>query len=194
MNSETSSPSLLNSVVLLAGVAIVLLAMQVASDILSPVLLALVLAITTSPLLNWFMKRGAPSWLALILTIAFVVGLILGIVWLVGLSVQDFSENLSAYEQRIEEISQELGSTLTNLGVDVDNLTADPIIAPDKLLELVAGFVGGIVSSLSNWGLILLTSVFFLVEAIIMPRKVQSVAEEDDPDVLRAFRLTGDLR
>jgi predicted PurR-regulated permease PerM len=63
MNSEASSPPLVNSVVLLAGVAIVLLAMQVASDILSPVLLALVLAITVSPLLYWFMKRGAPSWL-----------------------------------------------------------------------------------------------------------------------------------
>ena len=61
MNSETSTPPLINSVVILAGVAIVLLAMQVASDILSPVLLALVLALTASPLLYWFIKRGAPS-------------------------------------------------------------------------------------------------------------------------------------
>jgi predicted PurR-regulated permease PerM len=194
MNSEESTPPLINSVVILAGVAIVLLAMQIASDILSPVLLALVLAITVSPLLYWFMKRGAPSWLALILTIAFVVVFILGIVWLVGLSVQNFDENLSTYEQRIEEMKGELGSALTNLGVDVDSLGADPIIAPDKVLELVAGFVGGIVSSLSNWGLILLTSVFFMVEATIMPRKVNSVAEDDDPDVLRTLRLTQDLR
>jgi predicted PurR-regulated permease PerM len=185
---------MVTTVVVLAGLAIVLLAMQITSDVLSPVLLALVLAITATPLLNWFMKRGAPSWLALVLTIVLVVALILGIVWLVGLSVQDLGDKLPAYEQRIGEIKQEFGSTLTNLGVDVDSLASDQLVAPDKLLELAAGFAGGIVSSLSNWGLILLTSVFFLVEATIIPRKVRSIAEDNDPDVLRSLRLTQDLR
>jgi predicted PurR-regulated permease PerM len=194
MNSENPAAPLVKSVVVLAGIAILILAMQVASDILSPVLLAMVLAVTASPLLGWFTKRGAPAWLALILTILLNALLILGIVWLVGLSVQDFSDKLPAYEQRIEEIEHSLGSTLTNLGVDVDNLTADPIIAPERLLELVAGFAGGIVSGLSNWGLVLLTSAFFLVEATVMPRKVQNVTEEGDPAVVRVLRLTQDLR
>lgn len=194
MNSETSTPPLISSVVIFAGVAIVLLAMRAASDILSPILLALVLAITASPLLRWFTKRGAPSWLALVLTIILVVAIILGIVWLVGLSVQDVGEKLPAYEQRIEEIEQTLGSRLTNLGVDVENLAADPVVAPDQLLELAAEFAAGVVSGLSNWGLILLTSVFFMVEATSIPLKVQSVAEDNDPDVLRTLRLTQDLR
>jgi predicted PurR-regulated permease PerM len=194
MNSETSAPSIVATVVIFAGVSILLLAMRAASDILSPVLLAMVLAITAAPLLGWFMRRGAPAWLALVLTIVLTVLVILGIVWLVGLSVQDFADKLPAYEKRFAEIERTLGSTLTNLGVDVDNLTADPIIAPEGLLELVAGFAGGIVSGISNWGLILLTSAFFLVEAIVMPRKVASVTEEGDPDVVRLLRLNEDLR
>lgn len=193
MNAETPAPPLINSVIIVAGVAIVLLAMRVASDILSPVLLALVLAITVSPLLHWFMNRGAPSWLALILTIVLVVAIVLGIVWLVGLSMQDVGEKLPAYEQRIVEIEQTLGSRLTNLGIDVNNLAADPIIAPDRLLEL-AEFAGGVVSGLSNWGLILLTSAFFMVEVTIIPGKVKSVAEDNAPGVLRTLRLTQDLR
>jgi predicted PurR-regulated permease PerM len=40
----------------------------------------------------------------------------------------------------------------------------------------------------------MLTSVFFLVEATIMPRKVRSVAEESDPDVRRGIRFTQDIR
>lgn len=194
MDSQTPAPPMVISVVFLAGVFIVLLAMRTASDILSPILLAMVLAITASPLLYWFKKRGAPDWLALILTAAFVVVLILGIVWLVGLSVQNFGEKLPAYEQRVEEIKQTLGSTLTNLGVDVENLKADQLTAPEELLGVAAGFAGGIVSGLSNWGLILLTSAFFLVEATIMPRKVQSVAEDDDPDVLQVLHLNVNLR
>ncbi|MFC2046055.1 AI-2E family transporter [Chloroflexota bacterium] len=194
MNSKTSAPSIVATVVIFAGASILLLAMRAASDILSPVLLAMVLAITAAPLLDWFMKRGAPAWLALVLTIVLNVFVILGIVWLVGLSVQDFADKLPAYEQRIEEIEQSLGSTLTNLGVDVDNLSADPVIAPEALLELVAEFAGGIVSGLSNWGLILITSAFFLVEATVMPRKMRNVTEEGDPDVLRVLRLAEDLR
>jgi predicted PurR-regulated permease PerM len=194
MNSKTSLPPLLFPAVLIASISVGLLAMRAANDILSPILLAMVLAITVTPLLHWFMKRGASSGLALILTIVLTVLVTLGIVWLVGLSVQDFSEKIPAYEQRFEEMEQSLGSTLTKLGVDVDDLASDQMVAPEKLLELAAGFAGGLVSGLSNWGLILLTSVFFLVEATIMPRKVRSIAEDSDPDVQRGLRFTQDIR
>ncbi len=194
MNSEKSAPNLFKSVVMFASISVGLLAMRAANEVLSPVFLALVLTLTLTPLLYWFTKKGAPSWLALILTIALAVLLILGIVWLVGLSVQDFGEKLPAYEQRFEEMEQSLGSTLTNLGVDVDNLASDQLVAPEKLLGLAAEFAGGLVSGLSNWGLILMTSVFFLVEATIMPRKVQSVAEDSDPDVQRGLRFTQNVR
>jgi AI-2 transport protein TqsA len=194
MNSESSAPPLMNLVVTMAAVAIVLLAMRAASDILSPILLAAVLAITAAPLLNWFKKRGAPSWLALLLTLALVTIFVVGVVWLVGSSVQDFGLNLRAYEQSIEEMKQALQNTGVNLGIDVDTLAADPLLAPDKLLQLIAAFVGGVVSSISNWGLILLTSIFFLVEETILPRKVQTIAEDDDPDIARILQLNKDLR
>lgn len=194
MNSESSASSPVIQIVIFAGLSIVILAMRVANDILSPILLALVLAITTAPLLHWFIKRGAPSWLALILTLLLIVVIILGLVWLVGLSVQDFSEKLPSYEQRITEIEQILGGTLTNLGVDIETLTADPLVAPDKWLGFAAGFAGGLVSSLSNWGLILLASVFFMVEALIMPRKIRNITEESDPDVQRSLRFNQDIR
>jgi predicted PurR-regulated permease PerM len=168
--------------------------MRTASDILSPILLAFILAITSTPFLYWFMKKGAPAWLALILTIGMDVVVILALVWLVGSSVQDFGESVSEYEARLTEIEQALGGRLANLGVDVESLAADQLTAPEELLGVAAGFAGGIVSGLSNWGLIILANVFFLVEATIMPRKIQSVTGEGDPDVQRVLRLNQDLR
>jgi predicted PurR-regulated permease PerM len=181
-------------VALLAGISIVLLAMRAASEILAPIILAFILAISTTPLLYWFMKKGAPAWLALLLTIAVNVVIILLLVWLVGSSVQDFGETIAEYEDRFNEITQDVGGVLTKLGVDVDNLAADQFTAPEKLLEVAAGFAGGVVSGISNWGLIIMTSIFFLVEATIMPRKVRSVTQEGDPDVQRIFRLNEGLR
>jgi predicted PurR-regulated permease PerM len=63
VSSETPATRLVVWVVLAAGIAIVLLAMRAASEILSPILLGMLLAITASPLLNWFKKKGAPSCL-----------------------------------------------------------------------------------------------------------------------------------
>lgn len=194
MNSKTSVPPLLMPVALLAGISIVLLAMRAASEILAPIILAFILAISTTPLLYWFMKKGAPAWLALLLTIAVNVVIILLLVWLVGSSVQDFGETIAEYEDRFNEITQDVGGVLTKLGVDVDNLAADQFTAPEKLLEVAAGFAGGVVSGISNWGLIIMTSIFFLVEATIMPRKVRSVTQEGDSDVQRIFRLNEGLR
>jgi predicted PurR-regulated permease PerM len=194
MNSESSAPPLTNMAVTMAAIAILLLAMRAASDILSPIFLAAVLAITASPLLNWFMKRGAPSWLALLLTLALVIIFVVGIVWLVGSSVQDFREELLAYEESIEEIKQLFGTRLTNLGVDVDTLKADPLIAPEEILVLIVSYASGIVSKLSNWGLVILTTLFFLVEETIIPRKMQNIVEDDDPDALRVLHLAKKIR
>jgi AI-2 transport protein TqsA len=194
MNTKTTIPPLVLSVVTLAAILVVLLAMRATNAILAPILLAFVLAITTTPLLDWFIKKGAPSWLALILTILLIVIFILGLVWLVGNSVQNFSESISDYQQRFMEIEQELGGFLTKLGVDVNNLGADQSTSPQGLLQLAASFVGGIVSGLSNFGLIILTTIFFLVEALAMPRKVQNVAQESSPGVRQFLQLFQELR
>lgn len=194
MDSKDPTRNATATVIIFAGVAILLLAMRAAGEILSPMLLAMVLAITTSPILYWFRKKGAANWLALLLTIGLNVILIVAFVWLVGMSVQDFGEKIPEYDRRVGEIKQTLGSTLSNLGVDVDNLSVDQLTDPDQMLSLAAEFAGGIVSGLSNWGLILITSVFFLVEATIMPRKMRSVAEDSDPDVQRVLRYTQNVR
>jgi AI-2 transport protein TqsA len=194
VNSRASAPPLVIALIALAAIFIVLLAMRATNAFLAPILLAFVLAVTTTPLLDWFIRKGAPSWLALILTILLIVIFILALVWLVGNSVQNFSESISKYQQRFVEIEQALGGFLTNLGVDVNNLGADQTTSPQGLLQLAASFVGGIVSGLSNFGLIILTTVFFLVEALAMPRKVQSVAQEISPGIRQFLQLNKELR
>lgn len=194
MNSKTNVPPLVISTITLAAIFVVLLAMRATNAILAPILLSFVLAITTTPILYWLIKKGAPSWLALILTILLIVIFLVGIVWLVGSSVQNFSESISDYQQRFTVIEQSLEGLLNNLGVDVNNLGADQTTSPQGLLHLAAGFVGGIVSGLSNFGLIILTTIFFLVEAIAMPRKVQNVAPKSDAGIQRFFQLNKELR
>lgn len=196
VNSKAIVPPIAIAIMTFAALMIALLAMRSVGEILAPILLALILAICMTPLLNWFVKKGAPGWLALVITIGLVVILLLLLVWMVGSSVQGFFDGISAYDQRLEEIQRALGGALNDLGVNTEDLAAIPeLTQPAKILQLIAGFVGGIVSGLSNWGLILMVSVFFLVEALSMPHKMASVAaREDDPRVKWLFGLVKSLR
>jgi predicted PurR-regulated permease PerM len=169
--------------------------MRATNEILAPILLALVLAICTAPILYWLMNKGAPSWLALLLTIGFDIVLILVVVWLVGNSVQNLTESLPQYEQRFDEIGQSIGGFLNSLGYDPD-MMADGTSSPlGGTLDAIAGLVTGIVSGIANWGTIVIMGIFFLVEATILPRKVESVTHgEPDQDVQDFLGLANGLR
>ena len=198
MNAKITSSPLASGAVTFAAIAIVLLAMRAAGDILAPLLLALILAICTTPFLNWLTKQGLSGGLALVIVIVFDVVILVGLVWMIGRSVQDFSATISQYDQRFAEIEQSLGGVLDNLGVNPDDLAGDPEAADiGNLLGSAAGFVGGIASGISNWVLIIMAGVFFLVEALIMPKKVASVESSvkgEDRSVQRILNLTKGLR
>lgn len=194
MDTSYKLPPLFVPVIFMAGIMVLLLAMHQVSDILAPILLAFVLAICTTPFIDWFMKKGAPGWLALLLTLAIDIVLVVALVWLVGSSVQQFSETLPEYQPRFEEIEQNLGGAIDRFGIDTETLKSDESLAPSGLIGMVVDFVAGIVSGLSNWGLIILTGVFFLIEAMSMPRKLASLTRTDDPDLMHILALNHSLR
>jgi predicted PurR-regulated permease PerM len=195
MNTEANLPSLFKMVLFLAAGAVLLLAMRATSEILAPILLAFVLAICTTPFLHWLVKKGVPGGLALILVIIMDVLILVGLVWLISSSVQNFSASVSQYEDRFQEIEQNLGGLVDRLGVDVESLASDEGANPMGLLEIAAGFAGGLVSGLSNWVTIIMVGIFFLVESLSMPKKLESLTRgSTDPTVQRVVKLVEQLR
>ena len=119
----------------------------------------------------------------------------LGLVWLISLSIQDFAASIFTYEQDVERILSEAGRTLTIFGVDIDNLIdSDRIVAPDKAMTLAADFTGELVAGLSNWGLVLVTAALFLFGSTKMPEKLRNIVEESGPQVQRILRFNQDVR
>ena len=194
-NSKTSNSPLVILTITLAAIFIIVLGMQATSEILSPILLALVLALCTTPFMNWFKKMGLSGGLSLILTLVLDIILVVVIVWLIIQSVDNLAASLPEYEQRFSEIEQSLGGALDNLGIDPEAVKADAAADPRGLIDFAAGFVSGLASGLSNWGLIVIVGVFFLVEATIMPKKVESITKgKPDRTATNLFNLAGGLR
>jgi predicted PurR-regulated permease PerM len=141
------------------------------------------------------MRRRVPGPVAYGLALVIVYAALLGFVALISLSIQDFVASIPAYEQEFERMLLGAGGILTDYGVDVDSLIAsDRIIAPDQALALAATFTEELVAGLSNWGLVLVTSAFFLFEATSMPDKLRNVVEVSGPRVQRIIRFFTDVR
>ena len=185
MNSRSRINPLITLLFVLASLSITLIALRSARDILSPIILAFVLAVTASPLINWLKRRGVPDLLAFVLTIFIIFVVVIGVVWLISASIQDFTQRLPAYSQNLEGIKQDANRILESVGLSIEGLVAsERIVTPEAGMELAAEFASGLISNLSNWTLILVTSIFFLLETTKMPRKMKNIVADDDPPVI----------
>ena len=69
MNTNTGNSSIIKVLIGGACLFIVVLGMKYTASILSPILLAVVIAISVDPLINWLERKGLSSGLALLVTL-----------------------------------------------------------------------------------------------------------------------------
>ncbi|HEY5648740.1 MAG TPA: AI-2E family transporter [Nitrospiria bacterium] len=170
MAKEKSSPSKI--LVTLAAFVIVVAGMRAAETIIVPFLLSVFIAITSAPLLFWLQRKGFPTPLALLVVIISVVGVIIGIVALIGTSVDDFTRALPLYKMRLEEISSGFLAWLAGIGIVIPAEQLGETFDPGKLMDLVAGGLSKLGKVLKNTFLILLVVSFILLEGSTFPNKL----------------------
>ena len=84
----------------LAALVIVIAGLKAASTIIVPLLMALFIAIITTPFMLWLTGKGAPKWAALGLILLVLASVILTVGSLISSSVDQFSTLLPAYENK----------------------------------------------------------------------------------------------
>lgn len=170
-----------------AALVVVIAGLKAAAVFFLPLLLSLFLTILSLPLFSWLRARKVPAALAIALTML-VVAAILGVVGLViSLSVEDLTGKLPEYEAEVRRAGRN----------GIEWLEARRIEVPDQVstealdLRAVANVVGstfrGVATALSAFLLVLLTMVFMLWEAVILPGKLR-VAERRGPVDLERWR------
>lgn len=114
--------------IMLACAVIILFGMKYAADLITPILLAFVLAQIFLPMEIWLIKKGWKPWLALILTLLvmlFVVGILASVT---VASVSQFIGQIPEYQVGIE-------NTINDLVVWFNNISFDNIQLPFELPE-----------------------------------------------------------
>ncbi len=159
-----------NGIVAAAALVILIAGIRAAAALVVPFLLSIFIAVLCAPLVFWLTGRKVPTAAAVLLVISGVLGVGGLIGGIVSASIDDFSQRLPAYQQRLRaEIAEpaawieQLG--LERYGIDVSLDALGDVVDPAAAMDIAGNALKEIGSFLTNMLLILLTVIFILLEA-----------------------------
>jgi len=177
------------SLIVLGALALVLALLKVGAPVLSPLLMAVFVATVSAPPLRWLRRLGIPKWIAL----AAVVFVLLDIGSLLALittgAVEGFRDSLPSYHERFLLLSEQLGGWLEGVGVAGSKEAIPDLMDPGRLTPLVSMILSNAGSVLATGVLVLLATVFILLEAPGIPAKLRAAFDIDAAHEARIERL-----
>lgn len=176
----------------LAALIVVIAGVKTAQALLVPFLLAFFISIICAGPFDWLQKRKVPAPVALLLVIIVVMlgGLI--VLTLIGTSVNDFTNDLPVYQEKLGAQTLTLLDWLEKMGVKLSKEVLLEHFNPGKIMQSAASMLATAGGVLTNSFMILLTVIFILFEAAGMPNKLRA-ALPDAESSLASFEkfITG---
>ncbi len=176
-----------------AAFAIVIMVMQAASPILSPILLAIFIAIVATPALRWMRRRGVPKWGALVV-IAFIlldVGSLLALISTGAL--EGFRDSMPTYQERFLLLSEEWGGWLEAVGIGGSTDAVPDLMDPSKVSAAVRLLLSNASGIFATGLLVLLTVIFILLEVPAIPGKLKAAFNLTEAGDARLKRLLDNI-
>ena len=196
MHAPEHPPRIRSLLLVAAAFVVVVAGLKAAQALVNPFLLAVFIAVISTPPLFWLEARGLPRGAALLVVVLAVVGALLGLSIVVGASINDFTNDLPRYTERLEGQLGALVETLRGLGVELpqDRQGTADRVNPAWVLQLAGQLFSSFGAVLTNAFLILLTVVFLLVEASSFSRKLYAIARDAQLARARVDAFTGTVR
>jgi predicted PurR-regulated permease PerM len=167
-------------IVIAAALVIVIAGMREAASLLVPFLLSVFIAVLCLPAMQGLKKRGLPDGLAIVLVILLVIVVGAGLVMLVGSSIDDFTRNLPAYEDRVTEQWTNLLVYLNQMGIALPEKALLSHFDPRSAMQMTRTILAGFGNVMANSFLIILTVIFILLESGSFARKLKDFNESND--------------
>lgn len=170
-----------------AAFIIVVAGMKQAAPLLVPFLLSIFIAVLCMPAIHALRGYGLNQALALLVVISgvFVVGVLL--VMVVGGSVNDFSNALPGYQEKINVVNAQLIEQLRSAGFVFEKDVMREHLDAGAIMQAVAGIVSGFGNVLANSFLILLTVIFILLESGRFKEKINVIVGAGNSEIYSAF-------
>jgi predicted PurR-regulated permease PerM len=169
------------------GLLVGVLALRQFTEILAPVLLALILVVGVHPLTGILRRRGAPMWLAVTTTLITLVLVIVGLAASLALSVAQLATLIPTYQDSFTALVNDLRAWLGSFGVGPDQLQAalSQINFAD-VAAVVADLLAGMAAAFSDLLFLLFVVTFMAFDATGFSRRLAR-AKRQRADVVGAL-------
>ena len=143
------------------GLVLLVLGLRTASNIINPILLALIFAFAFQPLLGWFQKKGLPTWLSLLITILVVFAAVFATVFFLFISVNRLIETLPTYEQSAGQQQLDIQAWLAELGIDVAAI--QEAVSISDVFPIFGDIAGAVIGTLAGTFMMLFILAFMIL-------------------------------
>ncbi len=187
---ELEHPKVGSRVLLTLACLIILVAgLRAAETVVVPFLLSVFLSMLGIPLINWLTGHRWPQWLAILFVMLGLIVVLVGIGVVVGGSVNSFTQTLPQYQARITELMNSAERRLESWGLEVSISAVLEIVNPGQIFQLAGGLLSRLAGIVSNFFLVVLTTVFILTEAAGFPNKVRAAFGDVGAGVLQVSKV-----
>ena len=177
-----------------ASFVIVVAGMRAAQPIIVPFLLSAFIAVIFTAPLFWLDRKGVPKAIAVLIVLMgiMVIGLIM--IVLVGTSLQDFSDELPAYQAQLQQETTKIIAWLGNKGINISDQELLKHVNPGSAMKLFAGTLDSFRKVLTNAFLIVLTVIFILLEVSGFPDKLRAALGDTESSFGSFSKITNGIK
>ena len=195
MGNESQLSFSVRALFALGMLGLTLALMNFAATYLNAILLAWIIVLVASPVLYSLRGRGAPSWLAFLVTLFVILIALVGFGLILVLGFNQLVESIPKYIDQADELVNYIKDFFVSIGIDEGDVGAIlNAISPADLVEGAIAFLGSLLSSFSNVILVILLVVFLLIEAFSAPQKLAAEIRMGNEYLQRFFHVSDTLR
>ncbi len=180
---------------LIAGACLVIIiaGLKAASPLVNIVFLALLLAQSISPLLNWLMSRRLSPGIAVLVTLLIVILGGVGVISLLASSITQLLQKLPIYQADLMKLQEKVTLFLAARGLDISNLLSLETLNAERVVGFAGSFLGGLASALGNAFLLIFIVALLLFELAGIQYKLTR-GQDENSMVGKFNQLSGDTR
>jgi len=161
-----------DSILLVAGVVIVLSGATLASAIVVPFLLSVFITIILLVPVEALMRRGVATWLSLIIVVGVMLVFFAAVFVIVGSTGTAFTADLPGYQAELQTLIANVSAWFDARGVEVSASGLKDVLNAERIVSFFQRFIGDIGGALGNIMLIVFTVVFMLSNAGLAKQKL----------------------
>lgn len=177
-----------------ASIVVIVAGLREIAAVLNIFLVALLLAVSISPILIWQIKRGWPKAVSLVATILIVLIVAAGLSAVLGVAGNNMAQKAPEYQERITALYKSSLEQLSERGIKIDDIKQLDMFSPDKLVNFGTGFIENLFSTFGNVFFVLILMIFILIEIANLTIKADKGEFDEDSWQRRFSYISNDLK